>query len=206
MDIFRGYNGIAIADSGNQIIVSAEVIGSGPESGCFPEMLDSLDENMKTVTGEKDALKNSLLEGGTGFFSETNLQEAKKRKIEVLIPDPQFRRWDPYFADRKGHEVEKKKYTKYTIKEFNYDKENNCYGCQAGKELVYKGYVKLRNNSGEKYQATRWLYISKKICSKKYIDKLEKEIQFFKSMIANITILLELEKIIIFIFRRRIDK
>src|SRR5215471_16801292 len=40
----QGYNGIAAVDSGNQIVISAEAIGSGPESGCFPQMLDSLEE------------------------------------------------------------------------------------------------------------------------------------------------------------------
>jgi len=34
----QGYNGIAVADSGNQVIISAKAIGSGPESGSFPEM------------------------------------------------------------------------------------------------------------------------------------------------------------------------
>jgi hypothetical protein len=31
----QGYNGIAAADSGSQIIVSAEVTGSGPKAGVF---------------------------------------------------------------------------------------------------------------------------------------------------------------------------
>jgi hypothetical protein len=78
-----GYNGIAIADSKSQVIISAQAIGSGPESGCFPNMLDSLEENMKTVTGKKEPLKKALLEGDTGYFSEINLQDAAKRKINV---------------------------------------------------------------------------------------------------------------------------
>jgi len=81
----QGYNGIAIADSGSQIIVSAEVTGSGPESGSFPKMLDSLEENMKMVSRKKEPLKKALLEGDTGFFSEANLQEAAARGIKVLI-------------------------------------------------------------------------------------------------------------------------
>ena len=50
-------------------------------------MLDNLNENMKEVTGKKNPLKGSLVTGDTGFFTEENLQEANKRKIEVLIPD-----------------------------------------------------------------------------------------------------------------------
>jgi hypothetical protein len=105
----QGYNGITIADSGNQIIVSAEVIGSGPESGSFPKMLECLEENMKMVTGKEEPLKKSLLVGDTGYFSEANLQEAAERGINVLIPDPQFRQRDPYYAEKKEEKVEKKK-------------------------------------------------------------------------------------------------
>jgi Tfp pilus assembly protein PilF len=93
--------GIAIADSGSQVIVSVDVIGSVAESGCFPEMSGSLDENMKVISGKKKPLKKALIEGGIGYFSKGNLQEAKKRNINVLIPDPQFRQRDLYFAGKK---------------------------------------------------------------------------------------------------------
>ena len=85
----QGYNGITIADSGSQIIISAEAAGCGPESESFPHMLDSLKENMQEVTGKKEPLKGALVTGDTGFFTEENLQEANERKIEVLIPDSQ---------------------------------------------------------------------------------------------------------------------
>jgi transposase len=90
----QGYNGITIADSANQVIICAKAIGSGPESGSFPEMLKNLEEAMQTVTGREDPLKKSLLTGDTGFFTEANLQEAAKMEIDVLIPDPQFRQRD----------------------------------------------------------------------------------------------------------------
>lgn len=68
----------------------AEAIGSGAESGSFPQMIENLEENMKKVTGKKKPVKKSLCLGDTGYFSEENLQEAAKRELEVLIPDPQF--------------------------------------------------------------------------------------------------------------------
>jgi len=43
----------------------------------------------------------------TGLFTEKNLQEAAKRKIEVLIPDQQFRQRDPHFADKKNEKAPK---------------------------------------------------------------------------------------------------
>ena len=147
----QGYNGITIADSGNQVIICAQAIGSGAESGCFPQMLDSLEENMKMLTGKDKPLRRALVEGDTGYFSEDNLREAAKREIDVLIPDSQFRQRDPYFNDKKKIKVKKNR--KFTLEDFRYEKKKDCYICPAGKILEYKYHVKLRNNSGNKYQA-----------------------------------------------------
>jgi transposase len=132
----QGYNGIAIADSAHQVIVSAEAVGSGSEGGYLPAMLDSLDGYMRMVTGD------------TGYFSENNLQEAAKRNIEVLIPDQQFRRRDPYFDNRKGHGK-----GRFTAGDFTYNKKNNTFICPNKKTLIYKGFITLNRNSGDKYQA-----------------------------------------------------
>jgi hypothetical protein len=145
----QGYNGIAVADSAKGVILTAEVYGSGSESEYFPEMLDSLTETMKGLTGEEAPLKKAIVEGDTGYFSENNLQEAEKREIEVLIPDPQFRKRDPHFAGQKGHGGK----GRFTVESFTYDKEGNTYTCPNHKTLVYKGQVKLNRNSGDKYQA-----------------------------------------------------
>jgi len=144
----QGYNGIAIADSGNQIIISAEAAGSS-ESGNFPKMLESLEENMKTITGKEKPLKKTLCLGDTGFFSEENLQEAKERGINVLIPDPQFRQRDPDFEERKAEKVK----GRFDKEDFRYEEKEEVYVCPNRKLLTYKGKVKLRNNEGEKYQA-----------------------------------------------------
>jgi len=144
----QGYNGIAITDSGNQIIVSAEASGFS-ESGNFPNMLESLEENMKAISGKKKPLKKSLCLGDTGFFSEDNLQKAKEMGIDVIIPDPQFRQRDPDFEGRK-EEKDKERFDK---EDFRYDKKKKGYICPGGKLLTHKGKVKLRNNEGEKYQA-----------------------------------------------------
>ncbi|MDR2718598.1 MAG: IS1182 family transposase [Treponema sp.] len=148
----QGYNGIAVADSGSQIIVSAEVTGSGPESGSFPKMLDSLEENMKKATGKEEPLKKALLEGDTGYFSEANLRAAAERGIEVIIPDPQFRQRDPYFAEKKKEKAGKKR---FGAGDFEYNEKTDSYKCPCGKVLEYKYDITLRNNSGRKYHAKR---------------------------------------------------
>jgi len=140
-----------MADSGNQVIITAQAIGSGAEGGCFPQMLSDLEENMKMLTGKDKPLRSALVEGDTGYFSDENLREAAKRKIDVLIPDSQFRQRDPYFTEKKEIKVKKKR--KFTLEDFTYDGKKDCYICPSGKILEYKYHVKLRNNSGKKYQA-----------------------------------------------------
>jgi hypothetical protein len=147
----QGYNGIAMADSGNQVIISAEAVGSGPEAGSFPKMLESLEVNMRKITKKKKPLKKSLVLGDTGFFSEENLQEAERRNIEVIIPDPQFRMRDPDFEEREKAKAKKR----YAVEDFSYDAKKDCYICPRKKTLAYKGEIKLRNNEGRKYQASQ---------------------------------------------------
>ena len=156
----QGYNGIAIADSGSQVIVAAEAIGSGAESSCLAGMLDNLETNMQMVTRKKQPLRKSLVLGDTGYFSEDNLQEAQSRNIEVLIPDQQFRKRDPGFDDRKKYkDTNVQKY--FGIEDFKYNKKDDCYICPAGKTLPYKCEVefKARGTKGKRYAS------KKSICS-----------------------------------------
>ena len=148
----QGYNGIAVADSANQVVICAEAIGSGPESGCFPEMPDNLEVTLRTVTGKENPLKKALVEGDTGFFTEDNLQEAAKRGVQVLIPDPQFRQRDPYFAEKKEEKTGKRE-KKFSPEDFIYNEEEDSFTCPSGKTLEYKCDAELRNNTGRKYKA-----------------------------------------------------
>ena len=150
----QGYNGIAIADSGSQVIIAGKVIGSGCERGCFPEMLDRLEENMKKITGKKKPLKKSLVLADTGYFSEDNLQEAAKRKIQVLIPDTKFRKRVCGFE-----ETDVKKY--FGIEDFRYNKKEDSYMCPAGQTLVYKCALQFKA-SGTRCKQYR---MKKSVCS-----------------------------------------
>jgi len=169
----QGYNGVTVADAANQIIICAKAIGSGPESGSFPEMLDMLNENMKQVTGKEEPLKDSLVLADTGLFTEKNLQEAKKKDIEVLIPDPQFRQRDPYFAEKKNEKVPKQP-KKYAHEDFKYGKKKDEYICPAGESLKYIGTGELRNNTGRKYQARKGACVKCRLRDKCITEKKNK--------------------------------
>jgi hypothetical protein len=99
----QGYNGIAVADSKNQVIVAAEAFGSGSESEYFPGMLDALEERMGELSGKEEPLEEAIVEGDRGYVTEKNLKAAEEGKIEVIIPDQQFRKRNGQFEGRPEH-------------------------------------------------------------------------------------------------------
>jgi hypothetical protein len=64
----QGYNGVTIADSGSQVIMAAEVTGGAAGGGMFPQMLNTLEESMKALTGKEEPLKKAIAAGGHRKF------------------------------------------------------------------------------------------------------------------------------------------
>jgi stalled ribosome alternative rescue factor ArfA len=150
--VIQGYNGIAVADSKNQVIIAAEVFGSVYEGEQFPHMLEELEKSMEEITGKAEPLKKKTILADTGYFSEDNLQAAKAKKIEAIIPDPQFRMRNERFTEGKYGEYHEK--AKFDARDFKYIKKENTYRCPNGKTLKYLGVTELNSNSGDKYLAS----------------------------------------------------
>ena len=92
--VIQGYNGIAVADSKSQVIVAANAYGTVAEGQFFGELLEKTEQNMKAIKGKEKPLKGKVILADNGYFSEANLQAAKKKEIEAIIPDEQFRNRD----------------------------------------------------------------------------------------------------------------
>jgi transposase len=152
--IIQGYTGIAAADSKAGVIVAAEAFGTDYEGGAFPEMLDKLQSALSEVNDDTTTDKKALLLADTNYFSEDNLQAAKERGIDVLIPDPHFRERDERFDDRPEHAGKAAK-KKFTVDDFTYDEASNCYTCPAGKKLLYKGKTGLRHHRTARRYTTK---------------------------------------------------
>jgi transposase len=150
--IIQGYNGIAVADSENQVIIAAEVFGSVNEGEQFPHMLEELEKSMSAINGKAEPLKGKRILGDTGYFSEDNLQAAKAKKVEAIIPDPQFRMRNEEFTGGKYGEYHEK--ARYDARDFKYKKKENSYRCPNGKTLKYRGVTQLNSNRGNKYEAS----------------------------------------------------
>jgi transposase len=150
--VIQGYNGIAIADGKNQIIVAAEAFGGVHEGEHFSSLLGKLDDTMKDLTGKKAPLKGKVMLGDTGYYSEDNLQAAKAKKMEAIIPDPHFRQREDEMINGKYGEYHEK--ARFDSRDFKYDKKGNSYTCPNGKKLKFKKKVKLNSNEGNRYEAS----------------------------------------------------
>ena len=147
--VIQGYNGIAVADDKNQIILAANAYGTVAEGQFFSEMLDQTNKSMKKITGKKTPLKGKIILADNGYYAEDNLQKAKSMDMEAVIPDEQFRNRDEKMKEsgrRKGKE-------KFDIRNFKYIKKENCYLCPNEKKLIFRGRVKLARNEGDKYMS-----------------------------------------------------
>lgn len=147
--VIQGYNGLAVVDSKHQIIVSAEAFGSGQEH----ELLQPMMENTKSVLNEvydtANYMKGKRLIADTGSFCESNIEYLSKEMIDAYIPDQQFRKRDPRFADAARHKS--KKESRYTKEDFVYDETSNTFTCPAGKKLIYSLTQVFNNTQGRRY-------------------------------------------------------
>jgi hypothetical protein len=147
--MIQGYNGLAAADGKKQVIIAAETHGSAAEGPYFPEILDKVKTNMQMITEKEEPLKKAVVLADTAYFSEDNLQAAKARGVEVIIPDQQFRQRDEQLSKgehRKGKE-------RFEARDFKYVKKANYYICPNGKKLLFKRHVALNRNHGMKYES-----------------------------------------------------
>jgi hypothetical protein len=55
--VIQGYNGIAVVDSKNQVIIAANAYGSVYEGQYFSEMLEKTEQNMSKVSGKDEPMK-----------------------------------------------------------------------------------------------------------------------------------------------------
>ena len=140
----QGYIGLAVSDKKEQIIVSAEAVGSANEGEHFPGMLDQTEENIKkTSSVETWEEKEKTFLADRNYFSEDNLKASEERGIEAIIPDSQYKR-------RLGANKEKL----YELEDFIYVKNNDYYKCPQGKKLPYKGVDIIDNDEVKYYRAS----------------------------------------------------
>ena len=138
----QGYIGIAVSDSKNQVIISAQAAGSANECEHLPRIVDDAMENIQAAAVETPGGTKRTLLADKNYFSEENLKACEEREIEAIIPDSQYKR-------RLGENKE----MRYEAGDFIYHEEGNYYECPQGKPLLYCGESTLSGVEGKAYQA-----------------------------------------------------
>lgn len=149
----QGYNGIASADKKHQIIIDAQVFGTGQEQHTLQPVLESIEARYKRLGFSQNIYNDDIIvTADTGFANEDNMEYLINNKINGYIPDNQFRSRDPKFKDHKKkykNKTSKKAKTnsKLSASDFKFDPEHLTCICPAGEQISFrcKGLDKHNN-------------------------------------------------------------
>jgi transposase len=139
--VVQGYNSQALVDSKHQIILAAEAFASQDHENLKP-MLEGAKKNLVTIGKEPAFFEGKQLTADTNYHSLNNLKVCKDEKIDAYIPDIQFRKRDPHFAEKErfkdgvhGRQRPSAKPSLFTTADFSFDLDKQVYLCPQGKEL-----------------------------------------------------------------------
>ena len=134
----QGYNAQALVDSKHQVILAAEAFSSQDHENLEP-MLDSAKKNLTTIGKSPDYFEGKQLTADSNYHSLNSLTVCKDEKVDAYIPDIQFRKRDPRFAEQerfKSKKQSKAKTEKFSTADFSFDTDKQVYRCPHGKELT----------------------------------------------------------------------
>jgi len=138
--VIQGYNAQAVVDGKHQVIVAAEVFGDGQDGQHLTLVMPRLKENMKSIGHGEDYFAGKPFLSDSNYFSDTNLKTCEAEGLDAYIPDCNFRKRAPRFADRERYTPKKKKRKKnrFGVEDFTYDEATQGYRCPNGKLLNLK--------------------------------------------------------------------
>ncbi|MGO4893536.1 transposase [Flavobacterium sp. W21_SRS_FM6] len=167
----QGYNGVAAVDKKHQVIVDAQVFGSGQEQHTLQPVLESIKARFQRLAISEDILKaQTIITADTGFANELNNAYLHDNDINAYIPDNQFRSRDPKFNEQKqkhGKRHQDNKIRKKTVipaSEFSFDPMNNSCICPAGETISFRG---IRESD----EGTKTAYFEGKLSQCRNCDK-----------------------------------
>jgi transposase len=140
--VVQGYNAQALVDSKHQVILAAEAFASQDHENLAP-MLEGAKKNLEALGKEETYFQGKQLTADSNYHSFHSLTLCKHEKIDAYIPDIQFRKRDPRFADQErfqdgihGRQRPDAKSSLFTASDFSFDRTKQIYLCPQGKELT----------------------------------------------------------------------
>ena len=155
--VIQGYAAQAAVDSAYQIIVAADVIGSGSEQAMLLPMIDQADAYRQAQT---------LVTADAGYHSDANMAALMEKNIPALIADNQMRQRDERLQEQNKHKAkgdvlydkqptgQGRPLQRFKPADFVFHDDNSAT-CPAGATLVSNGstYVAPRGLRYQLYQA-----------------------------------------------------
>jgi len=155
--VIQGYAAQAAVDASHQVIVAADVIGSGSEQSMLLPMI-----------GQARAVANedTVMTADAGFHSHDNMDALYEAGIPALVADGQMRKRDERFAGQQRHRAkpdplhDKSKAQEKSIRlfrpaDFIVDAQNNCCICPAGQKLYSSGSrCRINAREAHRYKGT----------------------------------------------------
>jgi len=155
--VIQGYAAQAAVDSEHQVIVAADVIGSGSEQTMLMPMVQQCEAYRAPET---------LITADAGYHSEDNMTALKAQGIPAMIADNQMRQRDERFEGQAKHKAkgdplydkqatgQVKVIKLFKAEDFNFLDEHTAI-CPAGKELASNGiiYTLKRGYRMQQYKA-----------------------------------------------------
>jgi len=151
--VIQGYAAQAAVDSSHQVIVAAQVIGSGSEQAMLLPMIEHSGPYRQDHT---------LITADAGYYSDANVQHLKDHNIPALIADNQMRRRDERFESQAKHKAkpdplydkqatgESKPIKRFGPKDFRFIDANTAT-CPAGNLMTSPGSF-YTTATGQHYQ------------------------------------------------------
>ena len=156
--VIQGYAAQAAVDSSHQIIIAADVVGSGSEQTMLAPMI----EQAKPWSDD-----NTLVTADAGYHSDANVQQLHDTATPALIADNQMRKRDERFEGQDKYKAkpdplydkqatgEPPQGQHFRPKDFRFNDDNTAI-CPAGQVLISRGSIHT-SASGQPYQT----YIAK---------------------------------------------
>jgi len=157
--VVQGYNAQALVDSKHQVILAAEAFASQDHENLEP-MIKGGKKNAIAIGKSETFFQEKQLTADSNYHSFESLSFCKNENIDAYIPDIQFRKRDPLFADQErfkdgihGRQQPDAKTSFFTASDFAFDPSKQVYLCPQGKELTC--YARNQTNRYRTYDMYR---------------------------------------------------
>lgn len=140
--VIQGYNAQTLVDSKHQVILAAEAFASQDHENLEP-MLVGAKKNVAAIGKNETYFHGRQLTADSNYYSYDALVVCKDEKIDAYIPDIQFRKRDPRFAEQErfkdgvhGRQRPDVKPSLFAVSDFIFNPSKQAYRCPHGKELT----------------------------------------------------------------------